>query len=51
LAYIDSAVSGYHLYPRYTRDSLLKRIQQSPEFTQFLAEMKAENDRYRHEFS
>jgi len=47
----ESAVSGYHLYPRYTRDSLLTRIQQSREFTQFLAEMKAENDRYRHEFS
>jgi TolB-like protein len=47
----ESAVSGYHLYPRYTRDAFLKRIQQSPEFIQFLAEMKAENDRYRHEFS
>ena len=47
----ESAVSGYHLYPRYTRDPFLKRIQQSPEFIQFLAEMKAENDRYRHEFS
>ena len=29
----------------------LDRIRQSPEFIQFLAEMKAENDRYRHEFS
>src|SRR6185436_4653399 len=47
----ESAVSGYHLYPRYSRDPFLKRIQQSPEFIQFLAEMKAENDRYRHEFS
>jgi serine/threonine-protein kinase len=47
----ESAVSGYHLYPRYTRDAFLKRIQQSPEFIQFLAEMKAENERYRHEFS
>ena len=47
----ESAVSGYHLYPRYTRDAFLDRIRQSPEFIRFLAEMKAENDRYRHEFS
>ena len=47
----ESAVWGYHLYPRYTRDAFLDRIRQSPEFIQFLAEMKAENDRYRHEFS
>ena len=47
----ESAVTGYHLYPRYTRDHFLDRIRQSPEFIQFLAEMKAENDRYRHEFS
>jgi TolB-like protein len=47
----ESAVSGYHLYPRYTRDAFLDRIRQSPEFIQFLAEMKAENDRYRREFS
>ncbi len=47
----ESAVSGYHLYPRYTRDKFLDRIRQSPEFVQFLAEMKAENDRYRREFS
>ena len=47
----ESAVSGFHLYPRYTRDAFLDRIRQSHEFIQFLAEMKAENDRYRHEFS
>jgi eukaryotic-like serine/threonine-protein kinase len=47
----ESAVSGFHLYPRYTRDPLLNRIRQSPDFIRFLAEMKAENDRYRHEFS
>jgi tetratricopeptide (TPR) repeat protein len=47
----ESAVSGYHLYPRYTRDHLLDRIRQSPAFIQFLADMKAENDRYRREFS
>jgi TolB-like protein len=47
----ESAVSGYHLYPRYQRDAFLSRIRQSPEFIRFLAEMKAENGRYRKEFS
>jgi serine/threonine-protein kinase len=47
----EAAVTGFHLYPRYTRDAFLNRIRQSPEFIQFLAEMKAENDRYRSEFS
>jgi len=43
-------VAGFHLYPRYQRDAYLNRIRQSPEFIQFLVEMKAQNDRYRHEF-
>jgi TolB-like protein len=47
----EAAVTGFHLYPRYTRDAYLNRIRQAPEFIQFLAEMKAENDKYRHEFS
>jgi hypothetical protein len=47
----ESAVTGFHLYPRYVRDAYLNRIRQTPEFIQFLAEMKAENDRYRREFS
>jgi len=47
----ESAATGYHLYPRYTRDSLLSRIRGSAEFIQFVAEMKAENERYRREFS
>jgi serine/threonine protein kinase len=47
----ESAVTGFHLYPRYERDAYLNRIRQAPEFIQFLAEMKAQNDRYRHEFS
>jgi TolB-like protein/tRNA A-37 threonylcarbamoyl transferase component Bud32/tetratricopeptide (TPR) repeat protein len=46
-----AAVTGFHLYPRYVRDAYLDRIRQAPEFIQFLAEMKAENERYRHEFS
>jgi TolB-like protein/predicted Ser/Thr protein kinase len=47
----EAAVTGFHLYPRYVRDEYLNRIRQAPEFIQFLAEMKAENERYRHEFS
>jgi TolB-like protein len=47
----ESAVTGFHLYPRYERDAYLNRIRKAPEFIQFLAEMKEENDRYRHEFS
>jgi eukaryotic-like serine/threonine-protein kinase len=47
----ESAVNGFHLYPRYTRDRLLDRIRDSPEFIQFLVDMKAENDRFRREFS
>src|SRR5215471_6528949 len=47
----EAAVTGFHLYPRYVRDEYLDRIRRSPEFIQFLAEMKAENERYRHEFS
>lgn len=27
----ESAVTGFHLYPRYTRDAFLNRIRQSPE--------------------
>jgi len=46
----ESAVNGYHLYPRYLREVYLNRIRQSPEFIQFLVEMKAENDKYRREF-
>jgi TolB-like protein len=47
----ESAVTGFHLYPRYTRDAFLNRIRQSREFIQFLGEMKAENEKYRREFS
>ncbi len=47
----ESAAAGFHLYPRYVRDAYLNRIRRAPEFVQFLAEMKAENDRYRREFS
>jgi TolB-like protein len=47
----EAADTGFHLYPRYVRDANLNRIRQAPEFIKFLAEMKAENDKYRHDFS
>jgi len=47
----DATVTGFHLYPRYERDAYLNRIRKAPEFIQFMAEMKAENEKYRHEFS
>jgi serine/threonine-protein kinase len=47
----ESAVSGFHLYPRYTRDHFLDPIRHTPEFIQFMNDMKAENDRYRRDFS
>jgi serine/threonine protein kinase len=47
----EAAVTGFQLYPRYQRDAYLNRIREAPEFIQFLAEMKAQNGRYRHEFS
>ena len=47
----ESAITGFHLYPRYTRDHFLDRIRQSPAFIQFLGEMKAENEQYRRQLS
>jgi hypothetical protein len=46
----EAADSGFHLYPRYQRDPFLNRIRQAPEFIQFLAEMKAQNESYQLEF-
>ena len=47
----EAAVTGFQLYPPYLRDAYLNRIRQAPEFIQFLAEMKTQNDKYRQEFS
>src|SRR5207237_1346547 len=47
----EAAVTGFQLCPRYERDAYLNRIRRAAEFIQFLADMKAQNDRYRHEFS
>jgi len=38
-------------YPMFERDPYLNRIRQAPEFIQFMAEMKAQNEKYRREFA
>ena len=38
------------LRPLFERDPFLNRIRQTPEFIQFMAEMKAQFERYKREF-
>jgi hypothetical protein len=47
----EAAATGFQLYPRYGRDTYLNRIRRAPEFIQFMAEMKIQNDRYQREFA
>ncbi len=47
----EAAATGYSVYPLFERDAYLNRIRQAPEFIQFMAEMKAQNERYRREFA
>jgi TolB-like protein/tRNA A-37 threonylcarbamoyl transferase component Bud32 len=46
----EANASGFQCYPLFERDAYLNRIRQAPEFIQFMAEMKAQNERYRREF-
>ena len=46
----ETAATGFPCYPLFERDAYLNRIRQAPEFIQFMAEMKAQNERYRREF-
>lgn len=46
----ETAATGFPCYPLFERDAYLNRIRQAPEFIQFMAEMKAQNERYRSEF-
>ena len=46
----ETAATGFPSYPLFERDAYLNRIRQAPEFIQFMAEMKAQNERYRREF-
>jgi tetratricopeptide (TPR) repeat protein len=47
----EAAAMGFPCYPLFERDAYLNRIRQAPEFIQFMAEMKAQNERYRREFA
>jgi len=47
----EAAANGFQCYPLFKRDAYLNRIRQAPEFIWFMAEMKAQNERYRHEFA
>nr|MBA3716206.1 protein kinase [Pyrinomonadaceae bacterium] len=47
----ETAATGFQCYPLFERDHYLNRVRQAPEFIQFMAEMKAQNERYRREFA
>jgi adenylate cyclase len=47
----EAAATGFRCYPLFERDTYLNGIRQAPDFIQFMAEMKAQYDRYRREFS
>jgi hypothetical protein len=46
----ETANSGFPDYPLFAKDPFLDRIRQSPEFIQFLAEQKAQWERFQQEF-
>ena len=46
----DSAERGNPSYTLFARDPFLDKIRQSPEFIEFMAELKLEYDKYRSEF-
>ncbi len=47
----EAAATGFQCYLLFERDAYLNRIRQTPEFIRFMAEMKAQNERYRREFA
>jgi eukaryotic-like serine/threonine-protein kinase len=46
----ETAATGFPNYPLFARDTFLDRIRQSPDFQKFIAEQKAQWERYRQEF-
>ena len=46
----ETAATGFPNYPLFERDAYLDRIRRTPEFVQFMAEQKAQNDNDRNEF-
>jgi TolB-like protein len=47
----EAVATGFRCYTLFERDAYLNHIRKTPEFIQFMAEMKAQHDRYRREFS
>ncbi len=47
----EANATGFQCYPLFARDAYLNRVRQAPEFIQFMAEMKAQHERYRREFA
>jgi eukaryotic-like serine/threonine-protein kinase len=47
----EAAGTGFPNYPLFERDVYLNRIRQTPEFAQFMTEMKAQFERYKREFA
>jgi TolB-like protein len=46
-----TAEGGYPCYPRFQHDAYFDRIKQTPEYVQFIAEMKSEWETYETEFA
>lgn len=47
----ETAATGFPNYPLFERDAYLDRIRQTPEFVQFMADEKAQWEKYRQEFA
>jgi hypothetical protein len=46
----ETAATGFPNYPLFERDPYLDRIRKAPEFVQFMADQKAQWEKYRQEF-
>jgi DNA-binding winged helix-turn-helix (wHTH) protein/TolB-like protein len=46
----ETAATGFPNYPLFARDPYLDRIRKAPEFVQFMADQKAQWEKYRQEF-
>ena len=46
----EAVATGFRVYPLFERDALLDKIRKTPEFVQFMTELKATVDGYRREF-
>jgi tetratricopeptide (TPR) repeat protein len=46
----ETAATGFPNYPLFERDPYLNRIRQAPEFVKFMADQKAQWEKYRQEF-